>query len=661
MTSSSSSRPYDTPQWRRLRVYALDPSLDLGIDTALINQTFVRVPWEHVTPGPVDEYLEVIDIDPASGCCYEPVNLDHPSLLAQDGLLPSTGDPRFHQQMVYAIARTTIRHFERALGRTAFWADDHPPDSDEPQFVQRLRIYPHAMAEENAFYDPDRVALLFGYFAARPRRSAQVMPRGTVFTCLSHDVIAHETTHALLDGMHPRFTEATNPDVLAFHEAFSDLVALFLHFTFPDVVRNQIAQTQGDLGRKNLLADLAREFGQGTGLYGALRSALDGLDEPGSGGSTDTPEYENLLEPHQRGAVLVGAVFDAFNMIYKARTSDLLRLASGGSGILGPGALHPDLVARLADEASLVAERVLHMCIRALDYCPPVDLTFGEFLRAIITADFEHTREDGWAYRTAMIEAFRRRGIYPSNVNSLSETSLRWQEPTDQEQLTLSGILMNLDVLNAIRQQVQGWALGHNRERAWRAMAAAKTVLSDHLSEFLSREQADQATSLLPGGVAAALGLNFQKRGLEVHSVRPARRIEPDGQSQLDLVIELTQSFHYSNDALRQAINTGTPLPAQAKDGDFVFRGGCTLLVDLEALPQEAKDDASREAQATPVKLIRYCVRKHVDSVKRLERVWRYVNGDLNAGLRAMYFGLSNGTVLNEPFALVHRQASEGR
>ena len=36
------------------------------------------------------------------------------------------------------------------------------------------------------------------------------------------------------------------------------------------------------------------------------------------------------------------------------------------------GSLHPDLVNRLTREASRLAELVLDMCIRALDYMPPV-------------------------------------------------------------------------------------------------------------------------------------------------------------------------------------------------------------------------------------------------------------------------------------------------
>ena len=84
---------------------------------------------------------------------------------------------------------------------------------------------------------------------------------------------------------------------------------------------------------------------------------------------------------------------------------------------------------RLAQEAAKAAGHVLNMCIRALDYCPPVDLTFGEYLRALITADMDLMPEDEHGYRVAFIEAFRRRGIYPRDVRTLSEDSLRWARP----------------------------------------------------------------------------------------------------------------------------------------------------------------------------------------------------------------------------------------
>ena len=102
-----------------------------------------------------------------------------------------------------------------------------------------------------------------------------------VFTCLSHDIIAHETTHALLDGVHPRFNEPVNADVLAFHEAFADIVALFQHFSYPGVLRDQIARTRGDLARQSLLGQLAQQFGLASGRGDALRSYLGKTNENG--------------------------------------------------------------------------------------------------------------------------------------------------------------------------------------------------------------------------------------------------------------------------------------------------------------------------------------------------------------------------------------------
>ena len=66
------------------------------------------------------------------------------------------------------------------------------------------------------------------------------------------------------------------------------------------------------------------------------------------------------------------------------------------------------------------------ICIRALDYCPPNDITFGDYLRALITADLDIAPEDETGYRLALIEAFRARGIFPNRVNTLSIESLRW-------------------------------------------------------------------------------------------------------------------------------------------------------------------------------------------------------------------------------------------
>jgi hypothetical protein len=194
----------------------------------------INVPWEdNLGLGPVDDYLEVVDCDPASQAFYAPVNLNDPRLLAQDGLPPSEGNPQFHQQMVYAVARTTISHFERALGRRALWS---PPGGRRPEpggWVRRTF----------AHLSP---CLKGGQRLLQPQQKGpafRLLPRGGDYdrgeyagrNCVflpSHDIVAHETAHALLDGLHRRFVEPSNGDLWAFHEAFADILALFQQFTY---------------------------------------------------------------------------------------------------------------------------------------------------------------------------------------------------------------------------------------------------------------------------------------------------------------------------------------------------------------------------------------------------------------------------------------------
>ena len=417
---------------RRLKVFAFDPTTAKAYANRTIRHVTILLPWEmdkELKLGPTGEYLEVVDFDPAAGSFYRPVNLDDPQILSNGGLDPSEEDPRFHQQMVYAVAMNTISTFEAALGRPVLWATDTRKVGTvwQNNFVRRLRIYPHALREANAFYSPRRKALLFGCFEA-PENSETVVPGTMVFTCLSHDIIVHETVHAILDGMHPRFAEASHPDMRALHEAFADIVAIFQLFSFPEVLVEQIARTRGDLESQSMLAQLAQEFGKAMGRSGALRDALGREDENGKW-KIKTPDrtlLRRVMAPHARGSILVAAVFRAFLNVYKGKTEDLFRIASGGSGILREGALDPDLARRLSMEAASIARRILRICIRALDYVPPVAVSFGDYLRAIVTADHDLFPEDEDGYRTAILEAFSAWGIVPEDMPVVTRTTLLW-------------------------------------------------------------------------------------------------------------------------------------------------------------------------------------------------------------------------------------------
>jgi hypothetical protein len=657
--------PVAAPAFRRLRGYAFDPSLSQQLDTALVNHVVFKVPWEdsaerlqvrsgerdsgededgHVdqlglSKGPVGEYVEVIDYDPASNCFYAPINLDSPLVLAQDGLAPTEGNPQFHQQMVYAVAMTTIRNFERALGRYAFWAPHLPRDADGnvlrvnpnnpmEDFVQRLRIYPHALREANAYYSPTKKALLFGYFVSEPSTGSEPhFAGGTVFTCLSHDVIAHETTHALLDGMHRRYTEPTNPDSLAFHEAMSDIVALFQHFSFPEVLRHQIARTRGDLNSENELGRLASQFGRGVGLHGALRDFIGQID--GQTGQwrphkPDPRDYQRLEEPHERGAILVAAIFDAFLSIYRTRVADLYRIATSGTGVLPEGAIHPDLVNRLAQEAAKSAQHVLNMCVRALDYTPPVDITFGDYLRAIITADSDLVPDDDLNYRVAFIEAFRSRGIYPRDVKTLSIDSLRWPVARDLQYASrgakfvdsLRKYMADLRNLGASRRsyykqskllaaELQAWL--HSKDSFWAPFFEEATSNALHFTPDL--EGLDGRAG---GGDVARF---------ELHSVRPAQRVGPDGDTLNHAVVSITQQ---RKNLVMEGIH---------------FRGGATLIFNL---------DSGR---------LQYAITKGINDQARLERQRQFVAGTGDGSLRATYFGGVRDA--QEPFAMLHRAGEE--
>src|SRR6185295_19735955 len=99
----------------------------------------------------------------------------------------------------------------------------------------------------------------------------------------------------------------------------------------------------------------------------ALRSAID---EP------DPSRYLTSTEPHERGSILVGAVFDGFFSAYQRKVEDLLRLGTVFDGPDHRAGLHPALIDRLAEIAAQSAQSTLSMCMRAFEYLQPLDITF---------------------------------------------------------------------------------------------------------------------------------------------------------------------------------------------------------------------------------------------------------------------------------------------
>jgi hypothetical protein len=380
----------DLPSTCTCRVIALDPSVR-GADGAVLT-ALIEIPNEELAPGPRGYRVQVIDYDASNRILYRPAPYKAGDLLK---VSHPEKDRAFQARNVYAIVMRVLARFERALGRRVRWSFPG----------HQLTIAPHAFLDLNAFYSKDDRAIFFGYY---PGES------GMVFTCLSHEVIAHETTHALVDGLRDGYLRPSSPDQAAFHEGFADIVALFSVLSLREVVSAGLdLGTSGNKGlvrasaltekalKQGVLLGLAKQVGETMyGTHGvALRRSIELPVSPRLAGS------EAFSECHRRGELLVAAVLGAFLKVWKRRIDLYGKLQHGMVSRIG-----------VVDAAVETAERLLTMSIRALDYCPPTDLLFSDFLSAALTADFEmHPDDSRYGYRKALREAFAALGFQPAS------------------------------------------------------------------------------------------------------------------------------------------------------------------------------------------------------------------------------------------------------
>lgn len=415
-----------------MRIVAADPSvMRRGRPLTAV----VEVPAERLLPGPRGYRVHVVDYDASSRTLCPPAVLDDPKVrwlrqaTAEVDRDVIDDDPRFHARNVYAIVMRTLARFEFALGRRVGWGFESRG--------HQLKVAPHAFSDANAFYSRRDEALLFGHFPAHDGRR-------TVFTCLSHDIIVHETSHALLDGLRDRYMAPSSPDQAAFHEGFSDLIALLSVFALKELVMHvmdvgmQASPASPDDGtpkdvmrrrdaeyaqlRGSTVFAVGKELGKEMSPIGrsALRHSL--LDLPPS------PEfYKTRQSPHDRGEVLVVAVMDAFLHVWADRLSVYFR---------DPGTRWISRE-RAAEEGARAADYLLTMVIRALDYCPPVHLEFGTFLSAMITADEQIRPADPFGFRRHLLHSFKVYGIKPASVGG---TRGAWKPLDDELQVSVDRV-----------------------------------------------------------------------------------------------------------------------------------------------------------------------------------------------------------------------------
>ncbi len=289
----------------------------------------------------------------------------------------------FLQVNPFATILKTLDFFEgpEILGRTISWAF---PSS-------QILVVPRSGEMKNAFYDRDSGSLQFFYHPAEGNY--------TVYTALSHDIVVHETTHAILDGVAPDLYDAVTPQSLAMHEALADVSAITQTLLNEMVVFSLGAISSSSLDPLDALSRIAEEFGSDTRMSEGA-SFLRRMKNQRTLDPNDTsldefgwPNRPDPTDPHALSQVLSGAIYTVFEM----RMNNTHRTDNGTE-------------MQLEDVFCPAAHRVARIVFRALDYLPPGEASFADYGRAFLAAARttykRPQKEQQW-----LIDEFVRRGI----------------------------------------------------------------------------------------------------------------------------------------------------------------------------------------------------------------------------------------------------------
>jgi hypothetical protein len=380
--------------------------------------------------GPVSPRVAVLDFEPDSGALAPPARFAAPADPASWGSYDVPRpvrkgdidvDPVATVVSVFGTVHKTIAMFEEqdALGRPVDWAFDAP----------QLLVVPRAGEMPNAYYERESHSLQFFFFPGPPGfhdpTGVGSQARST-YTANSQDIVAHETAHALLDGIAPDLYSAISPQSLAIHEAVADLASLLVSLRSRELTRYVLGKYGGQIYDSNAFSGLAEQFAMDLKREGHYLRYLNNPTRV-----QDVPRHE----PHDLSTVLSGAFYQLLLKTYEnlrqyyasepgpdrpvvaePEAAYVVKTAIGGE-LLSPtqsasGSLGPD-----AKALFVAAERIKRTLLRGLDYLPPGDVNFADLARAVLAAD-KASHPDSSTFREWLVQQFLTRGIgrYPEDL-----------------------------------------------------------------------------------------------------------------------------------------------------------------------------------------------------------------------------------------------------